>query len=330
MKRLPSLALGLALLISTPSSADTAAVRVRVGYFANLTHAQALLAITDESVLKELGPGVKIEPFVFNAGPSAVEALFAGSIDLAYLGPGPAINAFVRSRGHAVRVIAGAASGGARLVVRKASGINSPKDLAGHKIATPQLGNTQDIAARAWLKSQGLVTQEHGGSTELLPIKNSDQLSLFRRGELDAAWAPEPWASRLVHEADGAILVDERSLWPRGQFAMTLLVASPEFLAAHPDIAEKWVRAHASLTRWIKSHPRDAKARLNARLAELTGKPLSNAVLEDAFSAIEFTTDPLEATLKHSAEQAFDLGFLGAEHPTLDGLVDLSYLRKVK
>src|SRR3984957_3514090 len=185
---------------------------VRIGYFPNVTHAQALVGRAGGQFEKALGPGVQIEWKAFNAGPAAIEALFANAIDLTYVGPNPTVAGYIRSQGAAVRVIAGAASGGAALVVRQGAGIQNVSDFHGKKIATPQQGNSQDIALRAWLRANGLKAREKGGDVQILPITNADQFTLFLKGQLDAAWAPEPWASRLVHEAGGRIFLDERDL----------------------------------------------------------------------------------------------------------------------
>src|SRR5882762_3913513 len=213
---------------------------LRVGYFPNITHAQALVGRANGQFEKTLGAGVQIEWKAFNAGPSAIEALFANAIDLTYVGPNPAVTGYVRSQGEAVRVIAGAASGGASLVVREGSGIKSASDFHGKKVATPQQGNTQDVALRAWLRANGLKPREKGGDVQVLPITNADQFTLFLKGQLDAAWAPEPWAARLVHEAGGRIFLDERDLWPNREFVITDLIIRPKFLKEHPDVVKNF------------------------------------------------------------------------------------------
>ncbi len=275
---------------------------------------------------KAMGPGVKIEWHSFNAGPSAIEALFAGAIDMTYVGPNPAINGYLRSNGDALRIIAGATSGGAALVVRGDSGINKPQDFHGKRIASPQMGNTQDVALRAWLKSQGLKTRDKGGDVTVMPIANPDQLTLFLKKEIDAAWAPEPWASRLVHDAGGRIFLDERTLWPQGQFLTTELVVSTKFLQSHPDLVKKWLRAHVELTDWINGHPAEAKQILNQQIQKETGKALAPAVLNDSFSRLQVTYDPLRQQLLRAAQLAFDAGFLGRQMPDLSRIYDLTLL----
>jgi NitT/TauT family transport system substrate-binding protein len=302
---------------------------IRVGAFPNVTHAQPMIGKANGWFDKALAPDAKIDWNSFNAGPSAIEALFAGAIDMAYVGPNPAINGYVRSNGEALRIVAGAASGGASLVVRGDSGINKPEDFHGKRVASPQQGNTQDIALRAWLKANGLKTRDKGGDVEVMPIANPDQLTLFLKKEIDAAWAPEPWASRLVHEANGRIFLDERSLWPNGKFLVTELVVSTKFLQSHPELVKEWVQAHVSLTDWINTHTSDAKQFLNQQIQKETGKALPPAILNDAYSHFEVTYDPLRWPLLHAAQLAFDAGFLGRQMPDLSKLYDLTILNQV-
>jgi NitT/TauT family transport system substrate-binding protein len=310
-------------------SAGHAQIVVRVGAFPNVTHAQPMIGKANGWFEKALAPETKIDWKSFNAGPSAIEALFAGAVDMVYVGPNPAINGYVRSNGEALRIVAGAASGGASLVVRGDSGINKPEDFHGKRIASPQQGNTQDIALRAWLKAKGLKTRDKGGDVEVMPIANADQLTLFVEKEIDAAWAPEPWASRLVHEANGRIFLDERSLWPEGKFLVTELVVSTKFLQAHPELVKKWIEAHVSLTDWINAHSSEAQQLLNQQIQKETGKALPQAVLEDAYGRFEVTYDPLRAQLFHAAQLAFEAGFLGRQMPDLSRLYDLTILNQV-
>ena len=302
---------------------------VRVGHFPNITHSQPLIGKSQRWFEKAMAPEARIEWRTFNAGPSAIEALFAGAIDLTYIGPNPAISGYVRSQGEALRVVAGATSGGAALVVRADAGINKPEDFRGKKIASPQLGNTQDVALRAWLQSHKLRPREKGGDVQVIPIANPDQLTLFLKKEIDAAWAPEPWASRLVREANGRIFLDERDLWPSGQFVTTYLIVSTKFLQRHGALLKKWLRAHVELTDWINANLNEAKRILNQQIQKETGKPLPAAVLEDSFSRLRITYDPVRSSLFTSARWAFDAGLLGRERPDLSGLYDLSVLNEV-
>ena len=326
MKLKPLLVLGLFVAVSIAMHAQTV---VRVGAFPNITHPQAMIGKANGWFDKAMGPQTKVEWKSFNAGPSAIEAIFAGAIDMTYVGPNPAINGYVRSNGEALRIIAGATSGGAALVVRNDSGIQKSQDFHGKKVASPQMGNTQDVALRSWLISQGLKTADKGGDVQVIPIANPDQLALFLKKELDAAWAPEPWASRLVHEASAHVLLDERTLWPSGQFITAHLVVSAKFLQSHPDIVEKWLRAHVELTDWIKDHPAEAKQLINRQIQRETGKALSAPVLDDAYGRMQPTYDPLRASLMTAAKSAFDAGFLGRQMPDLSHMYDLSLLNKI-
>src|SRR2546426_586815 len=237
---------------------------------------------------KAMGPNVKIQWTSFNAGPSAIEALFAGAIDMTYVGPNPAITGSVRSQGEALRVVAGTASGGASLIVRSDSGIHKPEDFHGKKIASPQLGNTQDVALRAWLKAHGMKSQDKGGDVQVVPLANPDQLTLFLKKELDAAWAPEPWATRLIHEGNGRLFLDERDLWPQRQFVTTHLIVSTKFLREHADLVKNWIRAHVELTDWINTHQPEAKKLLNQQIQKETSKALAPAILDEAFARLQY------------------------------------------
>jgi NitT/TauT family transport system substrate-binding protein len=254
------------LLATGPARGQSTRVTVRAGYFPNVTHSQALCGRAQGRFEQALGSSVRIEWKVFNAGPSVIEALFAGALDLAYVGPNPAIAGYVRSKGEALRIVAGATSGGAALVVRSASGIAKPEDFHGKKVATPQLGNTQDVALRAWLQAHKLKTREKGGDVLVIPIANPDQLTLFLKGEIDAAWAPEPWASRLIQEANARLFVDERDLWPNRQFVTAHLIVRTSFLREHPDVVKNWLRAHIELTEWINAKPTEAKQIVNHQI----------------------------------------------------------------
>ena len=303
-------------------------VTIRVGYFPNITHSQALIGISRGDFQKALGSDVTIDAKTFNAGPSVIEALFAGQLDLSYIGPNPAINGYVQSKGEALRVVAGATSAGAAFIVRPEAGILSPQDLHGKKLASPQLGNTQDVALRAYLESNGLKPTDQGGDVEVIPTANPDILDLFRAGQIDGAWVPEPWASRLIVDAGGELFLDERELWPDGHFTTALIIVSTEFLAKHPDIVETWLRTHVELTTWELAHPDEAKTLSNAQIEQLTGKALSQAVLDEAWSRMAPTYDPLPATLLASADSAFQAGFL-KEKPQLKGIFDLAGLNRV-
>ena len=324
-----AITLSALIVLATFAYGESSPIIVRVGAFPNITHAQAMAGKANGWFDKAMGPNVKIDWKTFNAGPSAIEALFAGAIDLAYLGPNPTINGYVRSQAEALRVVAGAASGGASLVVRSDSDINKPEDFHGKRVATPQLGNTQDVALRAWLKTHGMTPTGKGGDVQVLPMANADQLTLFVKKQLDAAWAPEPWATRLIREGNGRLFLDERQLWPHGQFVITNLIVSTKFLGEHPDLVKNWIRAQVELTDWIRSHPPEAKKLVSGQIEKETGKALPPAVIDEAFSRFEITDDPIRSSLLTSAQSAFEAGFLGKTMPDLSGLYDLTLLNQV-
>lgn len=305
---------------------------LRLGYFPNINHAQGVIGIGDGSFQKTLGDNVTLETFVFNAGPSAIESLLAGRIDASYIGPNPAINGYVVSDGQAVRVIAGATSAGASFVVRNDSGINSVQDLGGKKFASPQLGNTQDVALRKYLTDNGFNTVENGGNVTVLPIANADILTTFLKKEIAGAWVPEPWATRLVNEAGGKIFVDERDLWPpEGKFVTAHLIVSHEYLKENPDVIKRLLTAHVNETQWINEHKDEVPTVFNTELKKLTGQTIPEDVLIEALTRLEFTNDPIKLSLFQSANDAYDLGFLakGQERPNLSGIYDLAILDQV-
>jgi NitT/TauT family transport system substrate-binding protein len=306
----------------------TAAGIIRVGYFPNLTHAQAVVGLARGEFAKALGPEVRIETTVFNAGPSVIEAIFAKRIDLAYVGPNPAINGYVQSQGKALRIVAGAMSGGAALVVRGDAGIASPEELAGKRIASPQLGNTQDVALRSYLAKHGLKPRENGGSVDVIPTPNAQIVDLINSKQLDGAWVPEPWASRLVVESGCRVLVDERELWPNGDFVSAQLIVRTDYLDAHPDIVRAWIDAHVAVTQWMIERPAEAKKVVNDELAKLSGKPLSNDVIDSAWSHLRPTWDPIPASLLAAADAGHAAGFL-REKPDLTGIYTLTELNEV-
>lgn len=318
-----------AVLLSFVAGTAFAQIVMHVGAFPNITHPQAMVGKANGFFEKAMGPKVQIDWKSFNAGPSAIEALFAGAIDMTYIGPNPAISGYVRSNGEALRIVAGATSGGAALVVRNDSGIQTAEDFHGKKVASPQMGNTQDVALRAWLKANGLKTTDKGGDVQVIPLANPDQLTLFVKKELDAAWAPEPWATRLIKEGNGRLFLDERTLWPNGQFITAHLIVRTQFLKEHPDLVKNWIRAHVELTEWISGHLPEAKKLLNQQIRKETGKALPDAVLEEAFGRLQVTYDPLRASLMNAARSAFDAGFLGRQMPDLSSLYDLSLLNQV-
>ena len=320
----------LLLLAAVPVFAENSKQEaVNVGYLSNITHAQAILGRADGTFEKSVDSGHPIRWTVFNAGPSVIEALFAGKIDIAYIGPSPAVNGFVKSHGEALRVVAGSASGGAALVVRRGAGIETAGDFHGKKIASPQLGNTQDVSLRAWISHQGLALKGKGGDVQVLPMANADQVTLFLRKEIDAAWTVEPWVSILLQNADGKIFLDESSLWPDGRYATTLLIVRKDYLDRHPEVVKAFLKAHLSVTRWILEHETESKKLLNPEIEKLTHKAIPEAVMNEAFKRIHFTWDPLPDTVRRQAEAATQAGFLRSK-PDLGQLFDLKLLNELE
>ncbi|MFJ2028022.1 ABC transporter substrate-binding protein [Streptosporangium sp. NPDC087985] len=298
---------------------------VRLGYFPNITHSTALVGIEKGLFAKHLG-STKLTTSSFNAGPAAIEAIFSGAIDATYIGPNPAINAWAKSKGKAIKIIAGSASGGVYLVVKP--GINGPEDLRGKKIATPQLGNTQDVALRYWLQEKGLKADtKGGGDVNIIPQENSQTLQTFATGDIDGAWVPEPFASRLVQESGGKILVDERDLWPDRQFVITHLIVRQEFAAQHPETVRQLLEGHVEANAAINNDPADAATTVNSALEKLTGKPLKQEVLDSVFKNITFTNDPIASSLTGSADHAIKVGLL--QPVDLNGIYDLVPLNEI-
>jgi NitT/TauT family transport system substrate-binding protein len=278
---------------------------VRLGYFANVTHAQAVLGVDSGDFAKAIAPA-ELSTKVFNAGPSAMEALLAGQIDVTYVGPGPALNAHQKSRGRGVRVIAGAARNGVVVVAGKDSGITKLTDLKGKRVATPQLGNTQDIAARHYLKFDlGQTSLDN-----VLPVANVEQSALMLRGQIDAAWVPEPWGARLVADTGARIIGEEKDVWPDKQFDLTVIATTPEYLAKHGDVIAKLLGVHRAWTKRLTNDPSAQSEPLNNALAKLTGKPLSPAILKEALGRVAFTDEPSAKTFEVNAKWAADLGLM--------------------
>ena len=312
----------------TPAAAtdpNARATELRLGFFANVTHAPALVGVSEGILARSLG-STTLNAQVFNAGPATVEALRGGAIDAAYIGPNPALTAFTQTKGQAVRIVSGATSGGAQLVVR--AGLTSAEDLRGRTIASPQLGNTQDVALRAWLSTKGLKTSVGGGGdVTIAPQDNATTLQLFQDRKIDGAWLPEPWASRLVLDAGGKVLVDEKDLWPRGEYVTTLLLVNTTFLDAYPGTVKDLLTANADSIDFIAAHRDKAKADVNTEIGTITGKPLSQAVIDRAWDNLSFTTDPLVSTLQKSADDAVAAGT--TKKADLKGNVDLAQLTEV-
>ncbi|MEU1264001.1 aliphatic sulfonate ABC transporter substrate-binding protein [Streptomyces cellulosae] len=302
------------------------ASEVKIGYFPNLTHATALVGVQEGLLQKELG-GTKIKPSTFNAGPSEIEALNAGSIDIGWIGPSPSINGYTKSAGKNLRIISGSASGGVKLVVNPDK-IKTLDDLKGKKIATPQLGNTQDVAFLHWIAEKGWKVDAQSGKGDVSVVRTENKITpdAYKSGSIDGAWVPEPTASKLV--ADGAkVLLDESEIWPDKKFVITNIIVSQKFLKEHPDVVEAVLRGSVKTNEWINANPDEAKASANKALEKLSGKALPEEVLNPAWESITFLDDPLASTLDAQASHAVSAGLL--EKPSLKGIYDLKPLNKV-
>jgi NitT/TauT family transport system substrate-binding protein len=332
-----SLAIATALVAlaacSRAGSGDTAAPaqdkgpaeEVRLGYFPNVTHAAALIGVDKGFFAKELG-STKLTTQTFNAGPDAVNALLGSSLDATFIGSGPAINAYAKSNGEAVRLIAGATSGGAQLVVKPE--IASSADLKGKVITTPQLGNTQDVALKKWLADEKLAVGAGADQVNVTNTENSQSLDLFKKGDVQGAWAPEPWSSRLVLDAGAKVLLDEKDLWEGGKFPTTVLLVRTEFLQQHPQTVEALLRGHLAATDFGQNNKVEAKQVVNNALKQLTGKSLGDKVLDRAFDNIELTLDPQAKSFPRLAQDAVTAG-VAKEAANVAGLADFTLLNKV-
>jgi len=305
----------------TKSSGPTT---LRLGYFPNVTHAPALVGIEGGLFAKALGSKVDLKLSVFNSGTEALAAIQAGALDASYIGPNPTITAWTQlDKG--VRVVSGAASGGASFVVK--SDITKASDLKGKRVASPQLGNTQDVSLRTWLKKNGLQTDTAGGGdVSIVPQDNATALTSFKSGDIVGAWVPEPWATRLVTEGGGHVLVNEADLWPQGRYVTTQLVVTTSFLKAHPDVVQKLVNGQVAANAYIKDHTADAQTYVQQGIQKATGKPISGDLVISSFRNIEFTNDPIASSLVKDNKDAKAAGFPSAT--SLQGLYDLSHLNK--
>ena len=301
-------------------------VTVRLGYFPNVTHAPALIGVDQGLFQKALGSNV-LQTRTFNAGPDMVTALLANALDVGYIGPNPAINAYSQSNGEAVRVVSGAASGGAYFVVKPE--ITKPRDLVGKKIATPQLGGTQDIALRAWLKEKGLSSNaQGGGDVSILPQENAQTLEAFKQNLIAGAWVPEPWATRLVTEGGGKILVDERDLWPGGDYVTTHIIVRTQFLKDHPEVVRQIVDGNLAAIDTIKTNRPAAEASVAGQIQKITGRPIAPNLVTASFDNIEFTPNPYPTSLQESAKDAIEVGLLQPPKQ-LFKIYDLAQLNKL-
>jgi len=314
------IALVIAAGIASDLSTETSENKLRVAFFSNIGHAIPIVGMEKGIFESNLGNTTTIETKLFDSGPQVIESLFAKSIDLAYVGPGPAINGFLKSEKHDVIILSGAASGGASFIVHPNSQINSVDDFAGKKIAAPQIGNTQDVSLRNYLSENGLKPYEKGGSVVILNISNPDIYTLFTKGDIDAAWVPEPWATIFVQDLNGTRLFFEEELWPENKFASVLLIGRQEYVEANPEVVEKWLESHQQTANWINDNPKETRIAFHEFMQNTMGQSLSDSVVDEALVNLEITTNSVNDSIYMFAERADSLGYLGRGEYSLDGI----------
>ncbi len=318
---------GLSGCSNTTNTAENKGTKVRIAHFPNITHSQALIGRADGQFQKALGDANPIEWKTFNAGPAEIEALFAGEVDIGYIGPGPAINGYTKSKGD-LQIIAGATDAGAILVTRKDLVLKNVGELSGKRVAIPQFGNTQDLSLRHILQENGLKDTTKGGTVEIRQADNPDIKTLLDKGEIDAALVPEPWGARLVSEVKANILLDHKQVWRDGNYTTAVVVASSKFIKEHPDLVEKFLRTHVELTDYINKNPDKAKDTVNSQIKELTGKPLAKEILDASFTRLTVTNDPEKESVIGFVKLSVDAGFIKTA-PDLKELFNLTLLNKV-
>ena len=294
--------------------------KIRVAFFPSIGHAVPIVGIENGIFEKGIGEQIQIETKLFDSGPQVIESIFASSIDVAYVGPGPVINGFLKSHGKDIRILAGAASGGASFIVQPDSGLDSIENFDGKRIASPQISNSQDVSLRYYLASNDLKPVEKGGTVFVLNISNPDIYTLFAKGDIDGAWVPEPWATMLVEELGGVRLFNEEKLWPDEQFASVLLISRTNYLENNPEIIRNWVKSHEETVSWINSNPDKSKAIFSNFLKKYMGKSLPSKIIDESFSNLEITSDPIKNSVLTFAERADSLGYLGRTGYNLDGI----------
>ena len=294
--------------------------KIRVAFFPSISHAVPIVGLENGIFENGIGEQIQIETKLFDSGPQVIESIFARSIDVAYVGPGPTINGFLKSHGKDIRILAGAASGGASFIVQPDSGLESIENFDGKRIASPQISNSQDVSLRYYLASNDLKPIEKGGTVFVLNISNPDIYTLFAKGDIDGAWIPEPWATMLVQELDGVRLFNEEKLWPNEQFASVLLIARTDYLENNPEIIQNWLKSHEETVSWINSNPDQTKSIFESFLKKYMGKSLPTKIIDESFSNLTITSDPIKNSVLTFAERADSLGYLGRTGYNLDGI----------
>jgi NitT/TauT family transport system substrate-binding protein len=313
-------ALVITIGITLDSENEANQDKLRVAFFPNIGHAIPVVGMERGMFESNLGNSTIVETKLFDSGPQVIESLFANSIDIAYVGPGPAINGFLKSENHDVVILSGAASGGASFIVHPNSKINSVDDFAGKRIAAPQIGNSQDVSLRNYLSENGLKPYEKGGSVVVLNISNPDIYTLFTKGDIDAAWVPEPWATILVQDLEGKRLFYEEELWPENKFASVLLIGREKYVSENPGVITKWLESHQQTANWINNNPQETRMIFNEFMQNTMGQTLSDRVVDEALVNLEITTDSVEDSIYTFAKRADSLGYLGRDGFSLDGI----------
>ena len=294
--------------------------KIRVAFFPSISHAAPIVGIENGIFERSIGQEIKIETKLFDSGPQVIESIFANSIDVAYVGPGPVINGFLKSNGNDIKILAGAASGGASFIIHPDSGLDSIENFDGKRIASPQISNSQDVSLRHYLASNNLQPVEKGGTVFVLNISNPDIYTLFAKGEIDGAWVPEPWATMLVEELDGVRLFNEENLWPNEEFTSVLLIARTDYLEKNPELVKNWLKSHEETIAWINANPDKSKSIFEGFLKKHMGKSLPTKIIDESFSNLTITSDPIKSSVLIFAERADSLGYLGRDGYNLDGI----------
>ena len=294
--------------------------KIRVAFFPSISHAAPIVGIENGIFERSIGQEIKIETKLFDSGPQVIESIFANSIDVAYVGPGPVINGFLKSNGNDIKILAGASSGGASFIIHPDSGLDSIENFDGKRIASPQISNSQDVSLRHYLASNNLQPVEKGGTVFVLNISNPDIYTLFAKGEIDGAWVPEPWATMLVEELDGVRLFNEENLWPNEEFTSVLLIARTDYLEKNPELVKNWLKSHEETIAWINANPDKSKSIFEGFLKKHMGKSLPTKIIDESFSNLTITSDPIKSSVLIFAERADSLGYLGRDGYNLDGI----------
>ena len=311
----------IAIIITSFSNSDQINQdKIRVAFFPSIGHIIPIVGLEEKIFEKGIGEEKQIETKLFDSGPQVIESIFSGSIDVAYVGPGPIINGFLKSDGKDIKILSGAASGGASFIIQPNSGLESLENFDGKRIASPQISNSQDVSLRHYLESHGFKSVEKGGTVFVLNISNPDIYTLFAKGDIDGAWVPEPWATILVQELDGIRLFNEEKLWPNEEFASVLLIVRTEYLENNPETIQKWVESHEKTVTWINANPDKSKSLFSSFLIDYMGKSLPTKIIDESFSNITITSDPIKNSVIIFAERADSLGYLGRDGYNLDGI----------